>query len=62
MRLTNNRRRTNMDDLLTELGLVIEELRIKQSNSGCKNEEENYEKLIVTLNKVYDELVYIRSL
>lgn len=51
-----------MDDILTELGLVIEELRIKQSNSGCKNEEENYEKLIVTLNKVYDELVYTRSL
>lgn len=51
-----------MDDLLTELGQVIEELRIKQSNSGCQNEEDNYERLIATLNKVYDQLVYMRSL
>lgn len=50
-----------MDDILTELGNVIEELRIKQSNSGCQNEEENYEKLIATLNKVYDQLVYMEA-
>jgi hypothetical protein len=48
-----------MSDLLLELGNVIEELRVRQSNSGCQNEEENYERLIVTLNKVYDTLVYI---
>lgn len=51
-----------MDNLLLELGNVIEELRVKQSNSGCQNEHDNYEKLITILNKVYDQLVYTRSL
>jgi hypothetical protein len=51
-----------MDNILIELGSVIEELRVKQSNSGCQQEEENYERLITVLNKVYDELVYTRSL
>jgi hypothetical protein len=48
-----------MNHLLLELGNVIEELRVKQSNSGCQNEQDNYERLIVTLNKVYDQLVHI---
>lgn len=51
-----------MDNMLIELGLVIEELRVKQSNSGSQDEQENYERLITVLNKVYDELVYTRSL
>jgi hypothetical protein len=50
-----------MNDLLLELGNVIEQLRVRQSNSGCLSELENYERIIVTLNKVYDTLVYMEA-
>jgi hypothetical protein len=48
-----------MNDILVELASVVEELRIKQYNSGSENEEKNYEKMIMILNKVYDTLVYL---
>jgi hypothetical protein len=48
-----------MNDLLISLGLVIEDLRSKQKDSGSLDELEQFEKMIITLNKVYDQLVYM---
>lgn len=48
-----------MDNLLLELGLIIEDLRNKQKDSGSLNEYNHFDKMIATLNKVYDQLVYI---
>lgn len=48
-----------MDDLLVSLGLVIEDLRDKQKDSGSLDELEQFERMITTLNKVYDQLVHI---
>jgi hypothetical protein len=48
-----------MNDLLISLGLVIEDLRDKQKDSGSLDEYNHFDKMIATLNKVYDQLVYI---
>jgi hypothetical protein len=48
-----------MNDLLISLGLVIEDLRDKQKDSGSLDEYNHFDKMIATLNEVYDQLVYI---
>lgn len=47
-----------MDNLLLELGSVIEELWRYKQDSDCF-EQQDIEQMITTLNKVYDQLVYI---
>ena len=48
-----------MNDLLISLGLVIEDLRNKQKDSGSLEEYNHFYNMITTLNKVYDQLVYM---
>jgi hypothetical protein len=48
-----------MDSLLISLGLVIEDLRDKQKDSGSLDEYNQFDKMIATLNKVYDQFVYL---
>ena len=48
-----------MDDLLIELGMVIEELWTYRQDSDCFEQQQDIERMITTLNKVYDKLVYI---
>lgn len=47
-----------MDDLLLELGAVIEELWRYRQDSDCFEQQQDIEQMITTLNKVYDQLVY----
>lgn len=48
-----------MGELIVSLGLVIEDLRDKQKDSGSLDEYNHFDKMIATLNKVYDQLVNI---
>lgn len=59
MKLISNPRRDNMDDLLLELGTVIEELWRYRQDSDCFEQQQDIEQMITTLNKVYDQLVHI---
>jgi len=48
-----------MDNLLLELGNVIEKLYSYKQDSDCFDQQQDIEEMITTLNKVYDQLVYI---
>jgi hypothetical protein len=48
-----------MDNLMLELGNVIEELWRYKQDSDCAQQQQDIEEMITTLNKVYDQLVYI---
>jgi hypothetical protein len=48
-----------MGELIVSLGSVIEDLRDKQKDSGSLDEYNHFERMITTLNKVYDQLVYM---
>jgi hypothetical protein len=48
-----------MNDLLLELGSVIEELYRYKQDSDCFDQQQEVEQMITTLNKVYDQLVYM---
>jgi hypothetical protein len=48
-----------MSDLLLELGSVIEELYRYKQDSDCFDQQQEVEQMITTLNKVYDQLVYM---
>jgi hypothetical protein len=48
-----------MENLLLELGNVIEELLRYRQDSDCFEQQQDIEQMITTLNKVYDQLVYM---
>jgi hypothetical protein len=48
-----------MNDLLLELGNVIEVLYNYKQDSDCFEQQQEVEQMITTLNKVYDQLVYL---
>jgi hypothetical protein len=48
-----------MNDLLLELGNVIEELYNYKQDSDCFEQQQEVEQMITILNKVYDQLVYL---
>lgn len=48
-----------MNDLLLELGNVIEELYRYKQDSDCFDQQQEMKQMITTLNKVYDQLVYM---
>lgn len=47
-----------MDNLLIDLGNVIEELWRYKQDSDCFEQQQDIEQMITTLNKVYDHLVH----
>ena len=48
-----------MNELLLELANVIEDLYIYKQDSTSFDEEQEFRRMITTLNKVYDQLVYL---
>lgn len=48
-----------MDELLLELGMVIEDLWRYRQDSDSSDQQQDIEQMITTLNKVYDQLVYM---
>ena len=48
-----------MENLLIELGNVIEELWRYKQDSDCFKQQQDIEQMITTLNKVYNQLVYM---
>ena len=48
-----------MNELLLELDNVIQELYHYKEDSDCYEQQKEVEQMIATLNKVYDQLVYM---